>query len=158
MEKRSGLTLQRSQAYRLGTAVLPTEDNAEMYSAQDEGPVRCFGSLLAKRISTKVSTACGYFCGCTLYYKKESAGRLIPFYNIMCSRKSIHRLWILLLISALQAKNRNSAQDLRPVRCTFQHYLPWAIPPSRGGTLGNVGASDPTVFPKEKRFKAIPHN
>ncbi|MDU4786736.1 MAG: hypothetical protein E6X92_13255, partial [Clostridiaceae bacterium] len=50
---RSGLTLQRSQSYRLGTAVLPKKDNAEMYSAQDEGPVRCFGSLLAKRISTK---------------------------------------------------------------------------------------------------------
>ena len=59
------------------------------------------------------------------------------------------------LISALQAKNRNSAQDLRPVRCTFQHYLPWAIPPSRGGTIGNVGASDPTVFPKEKRFNSV---
>ena len=41
------------------------------------------------------------------------------------------------------------------MRCTFQHYLPWAIPPSRGGTIGNVGASDPTVFPKEKRFNSV---
>ena len=30
----------------------------------------------------KVSTACGYFCGCISYYKKESAGRLIPFCSI----------------------------------------------------------------------------
>ena len=29
------------------------------------------------------------------------------------------------------------------------------IPPSRGGTIGNVGASDPTVFPKEKRFNSV---
>ena len=41
------------------------------------------------------------------------------------------------------------------MRCTFQHYLPWAIPLSRGGTIGNVGASDPTVFPKEKRFNSV---
>ena len=41
------------------------------------------------------------------------------------------------------------------MRCTFQHYLSWAIPPSRGGTIGNVGASDPTVFPKEKRFNSV---
>ena len=84
--------------------------------------------------------------------KKESASRLIPFYNMICSRKVSTGCGYFLLISALQAKNRNSAQDLRPVRCTFQHYLPWAIPPSRGGTIGNVGASDPNLLKRGERI------
>ena len=56
--------------------------------------------------------------------QKESAGRLIPFYNMMRSRKSIHRLWILFVDIRFCKQNRNSAQDLRSVRCVFQHYHP----------------------------------
>ena len=71
--------------------------NCDEYIDDMKAKVLCAVSVLCLQsgYQQKVSTGCGYFCGCTSYYKKESAGRLIPFYNMMCSRKSIHSLWIL---------------------------------------------------------------
>ena len=87
--------------------------------------------------------------------KKESAGRLIPFYNMMCSRKSIHRLWILFV--DIRFASREPKQRTGPSSCAL--YI------SALSSLGNTAvlrrydwerwSVRPDRFPKEKRFNSV---
>jgi len=49
--------------------------------------------------------------------KKESAGRLIPFYNMMCIRKSIHSLWILFV--DIRFASKEPKQRTGPSSCAL---------------------------------------
>ena len=80
---------------------MPKEDNAEMYSAQDEGPVRCFGSFLQSGYQQKYPQPVDTFAASHRIIKRESAGWLIPFaqYPVLSSFRAAANALSLALVA-----------------------------------------------------------
>lgn len=88
--------------------------------------------------------------------QKGTASRLIPFYNMMCSRKSIHRLWILFV--DIRFASKEPKQRTEPSSCALYHFSIIFLGQYRrpeAVRLGTLERQTRPFFQRKRRFNSV---